>query len=441
MNKEKIKSILHYIVLSALSGIFTGLLIFAFKLAASYIIRASVFIYELARENIVFIPVFFIGIVLISIAIHGILKFQPDCRGGGIPTTIAYIRGKLSFNWVKTVLVLPFSALLTFFSGIPLGNEGPSVQLGCAAGKGMVSLLKKEDRESEKYIITASASAGFAAATGAPLSALVFAFEELYRSFSAVLLMASAIAVGCSAAINNLLSMLFHIETKLFSFSLNNAMPLKYIWCAVLIGVVAGFAVMLSAFSERIAKNLLRRMNNISMLVKVIAVSLIAAVFGLCSGMFIGSGHDLIENIFENGNISILLLATVLIVRAVLLMAAGGIGITGGKFLPTLAIGAILGELSARLCIYIGLIDGEHRTVLMLLGVAAFLAARSKIPVVALCFSVEALCGFSNIAHFAVSIGISCLVVKLFKVKDFSETVIEKNKVKNKELCDTEVGL
>ncbi len=425
MRKEKIKNILSCALLSALSGIFAGVLIFAFKFAASYVIQSSVFIYEFTRKNILFIPLFFIGIALVSIAIHYVLKYYPDCRGGGIPTTIAYVRGNLSFNWVKTVLILPLSALLTFFSGIPLGNEGPSVQLGCAAGRGVSALFKNESLKHNKYIMTAGASAGFAVATGAPLSALIFSFEELYRRFSAVLLMLSIIAIACATAVNNLLSALLHSDIKLFSFSINSVVPIKYIWCAVLIGAISGFAVMLISFLDRGAEKLSKRINNVSMLPKILAVSLIAASFGLFSGMFSGSGHNLIEEIFENGNISIIFLTIVLIVRTVLLISAGGIGITGGKFLPTLALGAILGELSARLFIYTGLISDEYRTVLVLMAIAAFLAAKSKIPVVALCFSVEALCGFSNIIHFIVCIGCSYLFVKIFMVKDFSETVIE----------------
>ena len=121
-----------------------------------------------------------------------------------------------------------------------------------------------------------------------------------------------------------------------------------------------------------------------------------------------------------------LLLASVLIVRALLLVLAGGVQITGGKFLPTLAIGALLGELMARGLIHMELIDGEYRTLLILMGIAAFLGAKSHIPVVSLCFSVEALCGFSNIVHFIVGIGVSYLIVKVLKTKDSSESALEK---------------
>ena len=435
---KKTKNILSCAFLSALGGIFTGLLIFVFKIAASYVIRASISIYEFLRENIIFVPVFLIGIVLISFAIHYILKAQPDCQGGGIPTAIAYIRGNLSFNWMKTILILPLSALLTFFSGIPLGNEGPSVQLGCAAGRGVTSILKDEPPQHRKYIMTATASAGFAAATGAPFSAVIFAFEEIYRSFSVMLLMSSAIAIMCATLVNNLLGAFFQISTRLFAFSLNSVMPLKFVWAAVVVGTVTGLAVFIISLSDKYTQKILIKLNNISMMPKILVVSLIAAFFGLCSKMYIGTGHDLIEEIFENGNIGILLLITVLIVRALLLILAGGIGITGGKFLPTLALGALLGELSARFLIHIGFIDGEYRNLLVLMGIAAFLGAKSYIPIVSLCFSVEALCGFSNIVHFIVCIGVSFLFVKIFKTKDFSETVIEKESKVEKDATQSE---
>lgn len=420
---KKTGNILKYAFAAALCGAFTGALIFAFKLIASYIIYISVSIYEFARENILFIPLLFAGVILISIVIHYILKYNPDIRGAGIPNAIAYIRGNKSFNWVKTVFILPLSAFLTFFSGIPLGNEGPSVQLGCAAGKGAASVLKSEN---ENYIMTAGASAGFAAATGAPFSAVIFAFEEIYRKFSAMLLLACVISIACATLVNNFFGSLFHTNTKLFSFSVISAMPLKYIWTAVLTGAAAGIAVRAINIAEKYTQKILTKLNNISMFPKILAVSVIAAIFGLYSEMYIGSGHNLIEEIFENGSIGLLLLASVLIVRALLLVLAGEVQITGGKFLPTLAIGALLGELMARGLIHMELIDGEYRTLLILMGIAAFLGAKSHIPVVALCFSVEALCGFSNIVHFIVGIGVSYLIVKVLKTKDSSESALEK---------------
>lgn len=410
-------------LVSALGGIFAGALVFIFKLVATQVIHSSVAVYEFASENLIFIPLFIGLIVLISLAIHYVLKYQPDCRGGGISTVISYIRGNKSFSWVKTVLILPLSAFLTFFSGIPLGNEGPSVQLGCAAGKGAASVLKSEN---EKCIMTAGASAGFAAATGAPFSAVIFAFEEIYRKFSAMLLLACVISIACATLVNNFFGSLFHTNTKLFSFSVISAMPVKYVWAAVLTGAAAGLAVLIINVAEKYTQKLLTKINNVAMLPKILVVSLIAAIFGMCSEMYIGSGHNLIEEIVENGNIAVWLLITVLIVRTLLLVLAGEVQITGGKFLPALAIGALLGELSARGLIHMGLIDSEYRTILILMGIAAFLGAKSHIPVVALCFSVEALCGFSNIVHFIVCIGVSYLLVKVLKTKDSSESVLEK---------------
>ena len=424
---KKLKAILSYAFISALSGAFAGTLIFIFKMAASYVIHSSVSFYECARENVEFALLLIFGVALISLAIYFILKYFPDCRGGGIPTVIENIKGNVSFNWITTILFLPLSALFTFFSGIPLGNEGPSVQLGCAAGKGVASLCKNKDEKREKYIMTATASAGFAAATGAPFSAVVFAFEEIYRSFSATLLLSSVTSIACATITNGFLSKLFHSGTRLFSFSVSFSMPLKYVWSAILVGIAAGVWVLVTELFEKYADKILKAINNVSMFPKILVVSLGTALFGLCSKMYVGSGHDLIETIFENRNFEIWMLVSVLFVRALLLISANNVGITGGKFLPTLALGAILGELSARLLIYMGLMGGEYRTLLVLMGIAAFLGAKSHIPIVALCFSVEALCGFSNIVHFIVSIGVSYLFVRIFKAADFSESVIKKN--------------
>jgi H+/Cl- antiporter ClcA len=56
-----------------------------------------------------------------------------------------------------------FGGILSIGSGLSLGREGPSVQLGAAVGQGFSRVFKRVKIE-EKYLITSGASAGLAAA-------------------------------------------------------------------------------------------------------------------------------------------------------------------------------------------------------------------------------------------------------------------------------------
>ena len=72
---------------------------------------------------------------------------------------------------------------LCLLSGLSLGREGPSIQLGAMSGKGLSKLLSLSKTD-EKYMLTCGASAGLAAAFNAPLAGVLFSLEEIHKNFS-----------------------------------------------------------------------------------------------------------------------------------------------------------------------------------------------------------------------------------------------------------------
>ena len=78
----KIKNILiPFFLLSALTGIFTGCLIFAFKIISSKVISHSVYIYVAAKENPILLIPFFLCLALLGTLSYFILKIAPDAKG------------------------------------------------------------------------------------------------------------------------------------------------------------------------------------------------------------------------------------------------------------------------------------------------------------------------------------------------------------------------
>ena len=187
------------LVFSTVTGVFSALLIAGFKLAATAVIGLSERIYAFVRMNSLWLPALIFGAVIIGFLASLILTFSHSCRGGGIPTSIAAIRGITGFKWLKSAFVLPVSALLTFLCGIPLGTEGPCVQMGTAIGDGAVKLFGgKKHIGWRRYMMTGGASAGFSLATGAPITAILFSMEEIHRRFSPLLFVVASLTVGVS---------------------------------------------------------------------------------------------------------------------------------------------------------------------------------------------------------------------------------------------------
>lgn len=86
-------------------------------------------------------------------------------------------------NWWKVIIEKFVGGVMCITAGLSLGREGPSVQLGAAVGQGFSRIFKRIKIE-EKYLVTGGASAGLSAAFNAPLAGVIFALEEVHKSFS-----------------------------------------------------------------------------------------------------------------------------------------------------------------------------------------------------------------------------------------------------------------
>lgn len=406
---------------SAATGIGTGLLIFLFKLAASAVIGFSDSVYEFVRENPVFLPALIVGAALIGLVASVVLRKIPDCRGGGIPTAIAILRGLVPLHWLKSIVSVFGSAMLTYLCGVPLGNEGPSVQMGTAVGGGIVRKHPAWDR----YIMTGGACAGFAAATGSPLTGILFAFEEAHRRFSPMLFMTASMAALTASATMQGLCSLVDMEYTLFGFEIAEVLPMRYLWAPLVVGLVVGLCAAIFTKAYRFIRKFVKHtLRQVPFTVKIVGIFAVVSVIGFFSDKCVGSGHGLVDELMEGHGVWYLLIVYFCI-RALLLLLANNSDVTGGLFVPTLAFGAILGALCGKVLIAAGLLPAEYYSIMVILGIASFLSASSRTPLMAIAFSIEALGGLTNIIPLTISITIAFLVIETLGITAFTDTVIE----------------
>ena len=409
------------LLFSGIAGVGTGLLIFLFKLCAGAVIDLSGTLYAGVRANPAFLPLLIGGAALLGLTSSVILRKVPDCRGGGIPTAIAVVQGLISFHWLRSIVFVFTSSMLTYLGGVPLGNEGPSVQMGTAVGRGIV----RKHPAWSRYIMTGGACAGFAAATGSPLTGILFAFEEAHRHISPMIFLAASIAVLASSAVMQALCPLAGMDYALFRFADMEALPLRYLWAALLVGLAVGFASCVFTRSYCILRNVIRRvLKGIPFTVKVVSIFIVVSLIGFFSAECIGSGHGLVDELMEGHGIWYSLIL-ILLIRAFLLLTATNTDITGGLFVPMLAFGGILGALCGKAMTAAGLLPEEHYTLMIVIGIAAFLSAASRTPLMALAFSIEILNGLPNLLSIGLGISIAFLVIETVGITPFTETVVE----------------
>ena len=419
------------LLFSIATGIFSALLITGFKVAAGFAVHLSETVYQGVRSNPSWLPCLLGGAAILGFLSSLILAFSHSCRGGGIPTSIAAIRGITNFKWLKSAFLLPVSALITFLSGLPLGTEGPCVQMGTAVGNGVVHMIGgKKNKGWRRYMMTGGAAAGFALATGSPITAILFSMEEIHKRFSPLLFSIVSISVAIGQLAAHFLADLGFGSTALFHTVLLEPLPLSLIFIPLATGLLCGICSIGFIKLYNLTDTLVRKkLKALSAKIKLPVIFALFALIGFFFSKMLGTGHSLIDHLlnehFLEGETFWYLLVSIFAIRAIFMMVSNTVGITGGIFLPTLAFGAILGARCAEAFIALGLIEPDYYALLVVIGMASFLGASSRIPVTAFVFAVEALGGFHNILPIIVGVTAAFLAVESSGLDDFTSTVIK----------------
>ena len=199
--------------------------------------------------------------------------------------------------------------------------------------------------------------------------------------------------------------------TGLFGLPEIEAIPLRLFFAPVAIGIVAGAASILFTRLFRLVDRIMRiALKRLSSKVVLPVLFALVAIVGFFFADALGTGHSLVDTLL-NGRYAWYLLILLFLIRAIGTIVSNTSGATGGIFLPTLAFGAILGSLMAEVMIALGLIGTEHYTVMVVLGITAFLGATSRIPLTAAVFAIEALSGINNIIPLIIATTASMLIV------------------------------
>src|SRR5215813_12172477 len=187
-----------FLVLTLLIGALVGLVVVAFILLTERVGQRLYPTGGAAWHRVVF--------PLVASLLMGYLLYRyfPNARGSGVPQTKAALYAREGRITLRTVLGKFFCTSVTLASGIPLGREGPSVQVGA----GIASVLGRKlglRQERVKALIPVGAAAAVAAAFNTPLAAVLFALEEVVGDLHAPVLGSVVLASATSWAVLRLL--------------------------------------------------------------------------------------------------------------------------------------------------------------------------------------------------------------------------------------------
>lgn len=320
-----------FLLLTLVIGVLTGLAVVAFILLTE---RLGMRLYPLgsAAWRRVLFP------VLGSLAMGYLLyRFFPDARGSGVPQTKAALFARGGLITSSTILGKFFCTAATLASGIPLGREGPSVQVG----GGIASILGRylglrPDRV--KALLPVGASAAIAAAFNTPLAAVVFSLEEITGDLHAPVLGSVVLASAASWLVLRLL-LGNHPLFQVPQYQLAN--PLEFCIYAVL-GLAGGLVSV--AFTKLLLKTRewFLGLPQKTVWFQPVAGGVLVGIMALFVPQVLGVGYAYVGDAL-NGRMALGIMAILVVLKLLAVTTSYGAGNAGGIFGPSLFIGAMLG--------------------------------------------------------------------------------------------------
>ncbi len=266
-------------------------------------------------------------------------RFFPDARGSGVPQTKAALYARGGRISLGTVFGKFFCTSTTLASGIPLGREGPAVQVGA----GIASVLGRKlglRPEKLKALVPVGAAAAIAAAFNTPLAAVLFALEEVVGDLHAPVLGSVVLASATSWAMLRLLlgnDPLFQVP----QYQL--AHPGEFGIYAIL-GVAGGFVSV--AFTKLLLwmRAQFLRFPRRTLWFQPVAGGLTVGIMGWFVPQLLGVGYKHVGEVL-NGRMALRLMILLLVLKLIAVAASYASGNAGGIFGPSLFLGAMLGGI------------------------------------------------------------------------------------------------
>lgn len=401
---------------ASLVGLLSGCLVVLYRLGIEYGTEKAIRAYAYLHHHPIYIlPWIFLALV-VGLLIYLLIKWEPYAKGSGIPQVEGIVLLGMKMKWYTILMVRFLAGITASFFGLSLGREGPSIQIGACASQAIADKISKHKLE-ENCLITAGASAGLSAAFNAPLSGVIFALEEIHRSFSPNILIAATTAALTADVVSKYV---FGLKTALNFFTVPQLQFGYYIWLPVL-GVVSGT---IGAIVNKLLLGFNSVFTKLPTFLRPSLALLIALPAGLLLPEVLGGGQSLIQ-ISEKAEVGLLTMFVFLVVKIIFTCTSFGSGVPGGIFMPILAIGAVSGTITGMAAVRVG-VPAEYIPVFCICAMAGVLSGTVKAPVTSILLMAEMTGSLVHLLPVATVAFIALLISDMLKTSPIYEVLLDR---------------
>lgn len=382
MHNSKYNFNYQYIGLSLITGGITGLIVSLFQLGIQSVLKLSLQLLQSVALSWFNSLTYFILLIGLGVITRLCLKFEPHISGSGIPQVAGHLQGELEQNPFKVLINKFIGGLATIGSGLTLGREGPSVQIGSTIGQ-ILGRMSQSPQEIQQLLMAGAAGAGMAAAFNTPISGVLFIIEELFHKTSRQIILCASLVV-LTATYTARLILGNHLSIPIGSF---DPQQTPNLFILIGLGLMTGLSGV--AFNKLIikgkqvfAKWLAPEWS------KTILPYLITGLALILDDRLFGSGGEMMTLAADN-NTSIFTLIYFFVAKFSLLLLAFCSGLPGGIFFPLLAIGSLLGNIYGSGMVLLDWMNADAILYLAVVAMAGHFTAIVRAPLTGILLIVE----------------------------------------------------
>lgn len=401
-------------------GLIGGFIVLLYRVALTFAGNWLIKILSYIKGNPFRCAVWFLILMALAWIVGRLVKWEPMISGSGIPQVEGEVSGRLSQNW-KRVLPAKFAGgFLCMLGGLSLGREGPSIQLGAMAGQGISRALGRGKRE-EKFLMTCGASAGLSAAFHAPLAGMMFAVEEIHKTFSIPILLP---VMTASVTADYIASHILGLD-PVFHFQITEYLPQNYYWLLILLGILVGVSGVFYNWGMLKAQELYRKIPFLKETGRLLIAFLTAGVLGLVMPSVLGSGSGLIVSLTK-GEMVLGMVVLTLVVKFLFSAVSFGSGAPGGIFFPLLILGALLGAVFAMTGADFFGLDPVYINNFVLLGMTGFFTAIVRAPLTGIILLFEMSGSISQMLSLSIVSVTAYIVATLMRSEPIYDSLLKR---------------
>lgn len=382
--------LLKWMVMGIITGVIVGVVCSAFSYALKFVNN-----FRAANPQIMFaLPI--AGLIIVFL-----YRFFHDTNDTGTNMVIASIHSSSEVSYKMAPLIF-ITTVLTHLCGGSAGREGAAIQLGGSITNALADIKwLKFSKNDHRINIMCGMSAGFSALFGTPLASAFFSLEVI-----SVGIMHYSALVPCVIAsyVAHFIAEGFKLEPEHFTvLSIPSVNPLNMFKLLIFGALLGAVSIGFCAAMHNTGKLYKHFIKNQYIRIFVAGCLVITLTLLLGTNMYLGSGMNIITDIFETNSA---LPFYVFLLKMVFTALTLGGGYKGGEIVPSFCIGAAFGAALAG-------IFGLPVTLMAACGMVGVFCGVTNCPVTSLLIAFE-LFGFEGMPFYLITIAVSYMLSGYF---------------------------